>query len=108
MKCVLCKGELKEGIIEYKEFGISFGKFPAKVCTKCGESYFEGNIVDNIQKKSKEFGLFGLKKDVKIAKVGNSLAVRIPKKIAEFLKLKKGEETSVYPDNHRLIIEAKS
>jgi hypothetical protein len=105
MKCVFCNGLLKEDSIEYKEYGISLGKFKAKVCTKCNESFFEPEVVDKIQNKSKKLGLFGLKANIKIAKIGNSLAVRIPKKIAEFLKLKQGEETAVYPQDHKLIIE---
>src|SRR3989344_3514658 len=98
-KCILCNGNLKNETVDYSEFGVSLGKFPAKVCEKCNESFFEADIVDKIQTKSKELGLFGLKKNVKIAKVGNSLAIRIPKRIAEFLKLKSGEETSVYPED---------
>lgn len=105
MKCIFCNGILKEGNVEHKEQGILLGKFPAKVCTKCGESFFEEKIVDRIQARSKQLGLFGLKAKVKIAKVGNSIAVRIPKKIVEFLKLKVGEETSIYPQDHKLIIE---
>lgn len=106
MKCVFCNGILKKSNVEYKEQGISLGKFRANVCTKCGEAFFEPEIVDKIQIKSKKLGLFGLKANVKIAKIGNSLAVRIPKKIAEFLKLKQGEETAIYPQGHKLIIEA--
>ncbi len=106
MKCVFCDGTLKESNVEHKEHGISLGKFKAKVCMKCGESFFEPEVVDKIQTKSKKLGLFGLKANVKIAKIGNSIAVRIPKKIAEFLKFKPGEETSMYPQNHKLIIEA--
>lgn len=106
MKCVFCNGELKKGNIEYKEYGISLGRFPAKICDECKESFFEPEIVDKIQAKSKELGLFGLKAKVKIARIGNSIAVRIPKRIAEFLKLKPGEVTAIYPQNRKLIIEA--
>lgn len=108
MKCVFCNGELKSEIVDYKEFGISLGKFPAKVCIKCSEIFFESESVDKIQLKSKQLGLFGLKEEVKIAKIGNSTAIRIPKKIAEFLNLKPGKDASIYPEDHKLIIEAKS
>ena len=105
-KCILCNGNLKNETIDYTEFGVSLGKFPAKVCEKCNESFFEPDIVDKIQLKSKEMGLFGLKEKVKIAKIGNSIAIRIPKRIADFLHLKPGKETSVYPgEDHKVIIE---
>ena len=38
-------------------------------------------------------------KRTKIAKVGNSLAIRIPKVIAQRLELKKGQEVSIFPEN---------
>lgn len=38
-------------------------------------------------------------------KKGNSLAVKIPKEIANFLKLTVGKETYIRPDNGRLIVE---
>jgi len=41
----------------------------------------------------------------KIAKTGNSLAVRIPQRIAKFLDLKEGEETYIYPEKNKLIVE---
>lgn len=108
MKCILCNGQLKEKIVEHKEFGLSLGKFKAKVCSKCNETYFDSETADKIQLKSKELGLFGLAKKTKVAMVGNSLAVRIPKEIAEFMKLKKEEEVRISPRNTReIIIETK-
>lgn len=62
MKCAFCKGKLKEETIGHKEFGVSLGKFQAKVCQKCGESFYEADVVDKIQDKAKNFGLFGLVK----------------------------------------------
>ena len=90
MKCVMCNGKLEDRTIDREEFGISLGKFKAKVCLKCGEIFFDSKTVDKIQLKSKELGLFGISsRKTKIAKVGNSLAVRIPKEIAIFANLKK-------------------
>src|SRR3989344_9290089 len=104
MKCIFCNGELKRGEVEHKELGISLGKFPASVCSKCGEVFFDESSVDRIQKKSKELGLFGLAKKTKVAKVGNSLAIRIPKEIADFLKLKKEEEVRIVPKSQNELI----
>ena len=97
MKCILCDGKVKQQIVEHKEFGISLGRFKALQCEKCGEVFFESATVDQIQKRSKELGLFGLVKKTKVARVGNSLAIRIPKDIAEFIHLKKEEEVKIIP-----------
>ena len=102
------KGILEEKIVEYKEFGIPLGKFTANICKNCGEAFFDSETAKKIQEKSKEMGLFGLAKKTKVAKVGNSLAIRIPKEIAEFLKLKKEKEVSIVPKNsHELSIKFK-
>ncbi len=104
MKCVMCNGQLQEKITEYSEFGISFGKFKSIVCSKCGETFFDSKTADAIQKKSKELGLFGLSsKKTKVAMVGNSLAIRIPKEIAEFTNLKKEEEVRIIPKSKKEI-----
>ena len=49
--------------------------------------------------------MFGLGKKTKITKTGNSLAIRIPKEIANFLKLKDGKEAYMHPEKNKLIIE---
>ncbi|MFA4886986.1 MAG: AbrB/MazE/SpoVT family DNA-binding domain-containing protein [Candidatus Nanoarchaeia archaeon] len=108
MKCALCEGGLKEETIEYKEFGVSLGKFLGKRCVSCGEVFFGGEVVEKIQKKSKELGLFGLAKKARIAQLGNSIAVRIPKELAEFLHLKKEDEVRISPFGKKgLLIEMK-
>ncbi|MBS3124477.1 AbrB/MazE/SpoVT family DNA-binding domain-containing protein [Candidatus Woesearchaeota archaeon] len=107
MKCVICNGTVQEKIVEYKEFGVPLGRFPAKVCNSCGEEFFDSETVDKIQIKSKDKGLFGLAaKKTKVALVGNSLAVRIPKEIAEFVGLRKEGEIRVVPKNkHEIALE---
>ena len=83
--------------IDYLQFGISLGKFDALVCTKCKETLFEGNVSEQIEKKSKELGIWGLAKKTKIGTSGSSLDVKLPKQIADFLKVKKGQEVLVQP-----------
>jgi len=97
MKCVMCEGKLEKKNVEHKEYGVSLGTFPALVCNKCNNVFYDSDIVDIIQTKSKEMGLFGLTKKTKVAKVGNSLAVRIPKEIALVTGLKKGKEVLIAP-----------
>ena len=57
-----------------------------------------------IQARSKELGLFGLAKKTKVAKVGNSLAIRIPKEIVDFMKLKKEEEVKIVPKSQKELV----
>ena len=97
MRCVICGGQTTKKIVEYKEFGIALGNFRANVCNKCGETFFDEKTADYIQQKSKQLGLFGLVKKVKVADLGNSIAIRIPKEIAKFLKLEKGKEVTILP-----------
>ena len=105
MKCVICdKGTLKEKTVDYKEFGVSLGKYRGNVCANCGEVFFDSATAKKIQAKSKEMGLFGLAKKTKVAKVGNSLAIRIPKEIADFLNLKKEKEVKIMPKSQSELI----
>ncbi len=99
MKCIICGENTIRKTVEHKEFGILLGKFEAEVCKKCDEPYFDEKTVEKIQNKSKELGLFGLIKRAKVAEIGNSIAIRIPKDIAKFLNLKKGKEVTLMPMN---------
>jgi len=101
MKCIICDGETQRKNVDYKEFGITLGRFSADVCGQCGEVFFDEKTAEIIQQKSKERGLFGLAKKAKVAKIGNSIAVRIPKEIVEFLKLKKGKEVRIFPEGSK-------
>ncbi|HLC55459.1 MAG TPA: hypothetical protein VJJ75_02905 [Candidatus Nanoarchaeia archaeon] len=105
MKCVLCNGLLEEKIIEHQELGIALGKFKAHICKECGEAYFDSETVDKIQKRSKERGLFGLaSKRTRVAQIGNSLAIRIPKDLASFVDLKKEQEVRIIPKSKNEIL----
>jgi len=106
MKCPICeKGILRKGKIKETMFGVYLGEFPAEICVKCGESFTDDKTTLSIEKSAKEKGVWGLGKKTKITRTGNSLAVRIPKDIANFLKLKEGKEAFIHPDKNRLIIE---
>lgn len=105
----MCKGMLEEKLVDYSEFGVSLGRYKGTVCRSCGEAFFDSEIAKKIQIKSKELGLFGLAKKTKVAQVGNSLAIRIPKEIALFTKLKKEKEVRILPKSpHEFIIEIPS
>ena len=106
MKCPVCeKGTLKKGKIKEIMFGLYLGEFPAEICSKCSESFTDEKTTRAIEEAAKKKGIWGLGKKTKITKTGNSLAVRIPKEIANFLKLKEGNDAYIHPDKDKLIIE---
>jgi len=108
MKCPICEsGNLKKGKIKEYMFGVYLGEFPANICSKCGESFTDSDTTKKIEEIAKQKGIWGLSAVTKITKTGNSLAVRIPKKIADYLKLKNGKEAYVHPENNKLIVETK-
>lgn len=105
-KCPICEeGKLKKGKIRETMFGIFLGEFPAEICSKCGESFTDSETTSKIEEIAKEKKIWGLGVKSKIARTGNSLAIRIPKKIAKFLNLKEGGETYIYPEKEKLIVE---
>lgn len=107
MKCPVCdKGDLKKGKIKEYMFGVYLGEFSAEICTKCKESFTDSETTRKIEEIAKKKGIWGLGKKTKITRTGNSLAVRIPKKLADYLKLEEGKETYIHPENNKLIIES--
>jgi antitoxin component of MazEF toxin-antitoxin module len=63
-----------------------------------------------MEEKAKILGIWGLEQRTKVSVAGNSLIVRIPRKIAKFIGMKKGETVSVHPvgrDKLMIIEEAK-
>jgi len=108
MKCVVCeKGTLEKKEIEEYMFGVYLGKFRAEVCNKCNESFTDSETTKKIEEAAKKEGIWGLGSSTKITKTGNSLAIRIPKKLADYLKLKNGEEVYIHPEGAKIIAEAK-
>lgn len=106
MECPICEGMLVEKMVEYSYHGISFGSFDAEVCTECGEAFFTEEASDEIDRIAKERGLWGMEVRSKISYSGNSLIVRIPKELVEFLDLEKGDEIRIHPEGkHRLVVE---
>jgi len=106
MSCPVCNGKMKKGKVEYAYYGISLGKFDAETCMKCGEVFFTEEASDKIDQLAKEKGLWGLERKSKISYSGNSLIVRIPKDIAEFMELAKGEDVNIHPEGkNRLVVE---
>ena len=53
MNCFMCKGDLEEKKVNYVvdlEDTIIIKGVPARVCTQCGEQYFDDETAENIEK----------------------------------------------------------
>ncbi len=104
-KCYICeKGKLIRKKVDFDVYGVSIGKFPAEVCNKCNETFFDEEISIKIDEAVKTKGLWGLEAKTKIGKVGDALDVRFNKRLVEFLNLKKGEEVTIKPETKKKII----
>ncbi|MBI2147207.1 hypothetical protein HYU19_01890 [Candidatus Woesearchaeota archaeon] len=106
MKCTSCNmGTYEKKKVPYAFLGEHIGSFDARVCRHCGETLFESAASDAIEAEVKKRNLWGLRARTTISAVGNSLDVRIPKPLAEFLSMKKGKEVILEPlDKNRLQI----
>lgn len=89
-----------------EQYGFDLGVFVAEVCPSCGEVFWDEKSVLKMEKKAKKIGIWGLEQRTKVATVGNSLAVRIPRRLADFLGLARGMEVSVHPaGKDKLVVE---
>ena len=102
--CEECGGKIIHKLVDYVLLGENLGKFPADVCTKCGEQVFDEEVSGKIDIIAKQKGLWGLQAKTRIGKIGNSFNVLINSKIAKFLDLKKGEEVVVYPESKNKLV----
>lgn len=104
MKCEECDGKVVKRNVPYAHLGVMLGNFPAEVCGKCGETVFAIGAAKEIERKAKQLGVWGLTARTKVGMSGNSLDVRIDKRIAEFLKLKKGTVVTLQPEGRDKLV----
>ena len=106
-KCYICeKGNLEKKKVPYELLGEKIGMFDAEVCPSCGEVFFDEETSRKITAATKMKGLWGLGSRTKIGQAGSTLDIRLPKRIINLLKLKKGEDVMIYPESKkRLIVE---
>jgi hypothetical protein len=108
MDCPVCKGKMIRRKAAFNFGNIKLGEFDADVCEKCCEPFFTEEASDEIDRKARQMGFWGMASKTRIGYSGNSLIVRIPKDISNFMKLKKGEEVSIHPEGKdKLVIELK-
>jgi hypothetical protein len=101
------KGKLHKGKMKQYMCGEYLGEFEAETCDTCGEIFNDEETVQKMEDIAKKKGVWALGATTKITKTGNSLAVRIPKKIADFLKVEDGTEVYIHPEKDKLIVEAR-
>ena len=67
VKCPICeKGMLKKSRERKVFFGVDLGEYPIEKCTKCGETFTDGEVMKKIEEAAKKKGIWGLGKKTKI------------------------------------------
>lgn len=98
-----CGGLMSKEMVDFSMHGVSLGRFEAEVCQKCGEELFSEETSKKIDEAAKKKGLWELESHTKIGKAGDSLIIRINKKIADFHGLKQGTEVLIFPKDKKNI-----
>jgi hypothetical protein len=100
-----CGGKMIKKKVDFFMYGTNLGKFKADVCQKCGEELFTEEVSEQIDKIAKKRGLWGLEAQTKVGKAGDSLIIRVNKKLVDFYGLEQGEEVTLAPkDKEELCI----
>ncbi len=101
-----CGGTLKKSKCSIEFYGIDFGIRDCEVCSSCGSEYLDQKVMEEIEGEVKRRKIFALERNIKVTKSGNSLVIRIPKEIAEFLNIKYESSVRLFPvERTRLEIE---
>ena len=110
IKCPVCgRANLRREKRRAEQEGFDLGAYVAEVCPSCEEIFWTEKDVERMEHRAKEIGIWGLQRKTKVAIVGNSLAIRIPQPLANFLGLRHGTEVLIHPmGRDKLIIEETS
>ena len=103
-KCPFCNVRFRVSVEPYSIFDVLLGEYETWTCTKCGEVFYPEASSRAMEEKEKELGLWGLERSTKVSTSGNALMVRIPKRIQNFIGLRKGTEVVVRPEGRRRIV----
>ena len=63
--------------------------------------YYDEEVIARMEGLVKTKGLWGLESRTKIAEAGNGYAIRLTKKLMDFIK---GKEILIYPESRRKLI----
>lgn len=107
MKCYICeKGTLRKVKQPYRLYDEYLGDFEAEKCSACGEIFYSEGTSRKMTEAAKAKGLWGLNAESKVGQSGTTLDIRLPKRVIEFMNIKKGEAVKIYPeDRRRLVVE---
>lgn len=101
-----CGGKLKKSRTEVEFYGIDFGIKECEVCTSCNTEYLSDDVLEEIEREIKERGIFGLERDIRVTKSGNSLVLRLPPDIVKFMGIHYNTIVRLFPsDKKRLEAE---
>ncbi len=92
-----CGGKLKKSFCSVEFFGITFGEKACEVCTSCGSEFLDDKTMNEIEEEIKKKRIFGLEKQIKIGKSGNSLVLRLPPEIVSFTNSKPDKIVRIFP-----------
>lgn len=101
-----CGGALKKSKCSVEFYGIDFGIKDCEACTSCGSEYLDQEVMKKLEEEVKKRKIFALERNVRVTKSGNSLVIRIPREIAEFLDIGYLSSLRMFPvEKGRLEIE---
>jgi len=110
IKCA-CGETAQKITTEMELFGgdVTVRNIEAYYCPKCKEEVMTTEqiqkVKDNVKSLVPSYEKFSVRK--KIAQLGNSVTVPLPKEVADFLGIHKGDEVRItVKDKHRLIVES--
>ena len=98
--CYYCKGKaiLKQRDLKLFEGKIVLKQQPYYQCLKCRRDFATS---EQMLETEKELNTFSVKRQ--IVETGRSLAITIPKEMAEFFELKKGSEIQLIPESKSIL-----
>ena len=101
-----CGGNLRKTKVEVEFFGIDFGLRDAEVCIVCGSEYLDQETLKEVEIEIKKRNIFAMERKVQVDKSGDSLVIKIPPEIAEFLDIHYKSPVQLFPvDRNRLEVQ---
>lgn len=104
--CPSCGFKVEKRIVQESYLGHKLGSFEGWACANCGETILTEESATKAFEKVKSLGLTGLSEKTVVTKSGNSLALRLKKKLADFIGVSEGQEVLITPHGkNKLVIE---
>ena len=101
-----CGGNLRKTKVEVEFFGIDFGLRDAEVCMACGSEYLDHETLKEVEMEIKKRNIFAMERKVQVDRSGDSLVIKIPPEIAEFLDIHYKSLVQLFPvDRNRLEVK---